>query len=151
MTADTVFQSLQERLRIRSWVTNVAGVPGRQRARRGDLFTMAFQVTNMAPDENISSVRIRFRDPHIIIQPTEFATFPDGSRGQQVRFFPRTELKGGQSSTLSQQFLAVGELGDIADEFSRERIADVWVVADVPPEHYFKVSRYGVSELEIEG
>ena len=46
---------------------------------------MAFQVTNMAPDENISSVRIRFRDPHIIIQPTEFATFPDGSRGQQVR------------------------------------------------------------------
>lgn len=152
MSAQALFNSLQNNLRIRSWVLSVDGVSGRRIARVGDLFVMNFELTNMAPEEEIATVPlIRFLNPHIIIQPTEFATFPDGSRGQKVHYFPQDTLRGGQRTRIVQQFMAAGELGDIADEFSREKIADVWVVAHVDPKYLFQISRHGHSELEIEG
>jgi len=113
---------------------------------------MNFELTNTAPREEIAAVPlIRFLNPHIIIQPTEFATFPDGSRQQKVHYFPREILTSSQKTHVVQQFIASGELGDIADEFSREQIADAWVVARVDPDYFFQISRHGPIELEIEG
>ena len=102
MSAESVFGSLQGYLQLRAFPVNVGGVRGRQIARIGEAFTMSFRVINAAHNEQITRVQIRYRNAHLIVQPTQFATFPDGSRSQRVLSFPNTELKGGESSFVRQ-------------------------------------------------
>ena len=142
MSDQSVFESLRSYLSLSSRVVSIDGVPfsSRPEARRGDEIVISFRLRNLAPRERIQSGRplIRFRDPHILINPfAPHATFTDGSTVQRVEYFPDTLLMGQETTQVSASFTAVGELGDIADEFSLERIVDTWVVATVDPFFFY--------------
>lgn len=145
MSADSLYDDIRQYLRVGLRVTRKTG----DDINVGERFTARITVTNTAYAANkVGQPRIVFDNARVYVEASQYTRLVGGNRWINL---PDTELWPGESTSTNVEFEATGEIGGwLADLFSKEKIARVWVLADLDQDRFFEIWNYEEVSHEIE-
>jgi len=145
MSADSLYDSLRGYLRVSARVTEKQG----NDINVGERFTVRVTGANNAGAANLVGYpRIVFRDASVYVQGTEYARPVDGNAWHNL---PDNLLFPGESSSVNIEFEALRDIpGFFADLFSEEKVANIWIKADLDQNRYFELWNKIEFHTEIE-
>lgn len=145
MSAESLYDNVRGYLRVQARVTEKAG---------GDInvderFTLRVTGSNTAYAANlVGKPRIVFDRTRVYVQGTQYTDVVGGNRWFNL---PDQELWPGEASSVNVELVATSEIaGFLADLFSQERIANVWIRADLDQDRFFQIWNYQEFREEIE-
>ena len=145
MSAESLYDNVRGYLRVQARVTEKAG---------GDInvderFTLRVTGSNTAYAANlVGKPRIVFDRTRVYVQGTRYTDVVGGNRWFNL---PDQELWPGEASSVNVELVATSEIaGFLADLFTQERIANVWIRADLDQDRFFQIWNYQEFREEIE-
>ena len=145
MSAESLYDNVRGYLRVQARVTEKAG---------GDInvderFTLRVTGSNTAYAANlVGKPRIVFDRTRVYVQGTRYTDVVGGNRWFNL---PDQELWPGEASSVNVELVATSEIaGFFADLFTQERIANVWIRADLDQDRFFQIWNYQEFREEIE-
>jgi hypothetical protein len=145
MSADSLYDDIRSFLRVAARVIRKEG---------GDInvdeeFTIRITGSNTAYAANlVGRPRIVFDRPRVYVEGTQYTDVAEGDRWFDL---PDQELFPGEASSVDVQLVATSEIsGWLADLFAEERIANVWINADLDQDRFFQIWNYREFSEEIE-
>lgn len=142
MSAESLYDNLRGFLRVTHRLVEKQG----NDINVGERFTLRITGSNTAYSANlVGKPDIVFRNPRLFVEGTEFAT-PVGGTGWHV--LPDDLLLPGEGSSVDLEFTADDDLSFFPDIFGVEKVARVFIRADLDIARYFEM--WGVSNLHQE-
>lgn len=116
---------------------------------RFERFTLRVTGSNTAYAANlVGKPRIVFDRTRVYVQGTQYTDVVGGNRWFNL---PDQELWPGEASSVNVELVATSEIaGFLADLFTQERIANVWIRADLDQDRFFQIWNYQEFREEIE-
>ena len=145
VSADSLYDDIRQYLRVSLRVTRKTG----DDINVGERFATRITVTNTAYAANkVGQPRIVFDKPRVYVESSQYTSVVGGNRWINM---PDQELWPGESTSSNVEFEATSEIGGwLADLFSSEKIAKVWVLADLDQNRFFEIWNYEEASHEIE-
>lgn len=144
MSADSLYDNLRSYLRISHRLISKQG----NDINVGEKFTLRITGSNAAYGlASIGKPDIVFRNPRLYVEGTKYAT-PVGGNGWHV--LPDDLLFPGESASIDLEFTADDDLSFFADIFGVERVARVFIRADLDQNRYFRMWGYRDLRQEID-
>ncbi len=145
MTALSLYDNVRGFLRVSARVVAKRG----EDINVGEEFIVRVTVNNTAyPANLVERPRIVFDRPRVFVEASEFTQVIGGNRWHQL---PDQELFPGESTSVDIAFRATSEISNwFVDLFSSERIARVWVAADLDQNRFFEIWNVMDFDNEIE-
>ena len=145
MSAESLYDNIRGYLRITARVTEKRG----NDINVDERFTLRVTGTNTAYAANlVGKPRIVFDRPRVYVEGTQYTNVVGGDRWFNL---PDQELWPGEASSVNVELEATSEIsGFFADLFSEERIAKVWIQADLDQDRFFQIWNLREFSEEIE-
>lgn len=145
MSADSLYDDIRSFLRVTARVIRKEG----GNINVGEEFVVRVTGSNTAYAANlVGRPRIVFDRPRVYVEGTQYTDVAGGDRWFDL---PDRELFPGEASSVDVELLATSEIsGWWADLFQEERIANIWIVADLDQNRFFQIWNYREFSEEIE-
>jgi len=144
MSADSLYDNIRGYLRLTTRLIRKVGSD----INVGENFTMRFTASNTTyPTGPAKNPDIVFLQTRIFIEGTQFAT-PDG--GNAWHNVPDRTLFPGEASSIDIRFRAISDLPWRPDIAGVEKIARVWIQADLDQNRFFKIKNFADIHQEID-
>ncbi len=145
MSADSLYDNIRGYLRVTARVTDKTG----NDINVGEQFTLRVTGSNTAYAANlVGKPRIVFDRPRVYVEGTQYTDVVGGNRWFDL---PDPELWPGEASSVNVDLEATSEIASFwVDLFVQERIANVWIRADLDQNRFFQIWNYREFAEEIE-
>ncbi len=144
MSADSLYDNIRSYLRLTVRVVSKHG----SEINVDEKFTLRFSGSNSAYAANIvEQPRIIFLNAKVYVQGTEFASVTGGNSWHDL---PDGTLWPGESSHVDLEFTAKKNIGGYVDAFVAEKVARVWITADLDQNRFFEIWNHKNVYQEIE-
>ncbi len=145
MSADSLYDNIRSYLRVTARVIRKEG---------GDInvreeFTIRVTGSNAAYSANkVGQPSIVFDRPRVYVEGSQYTDVVGGDRWFDL---PDQELFPGEASFVDVQLVATSEIsGWLADAFREEKIARIFIRADLDQNRFFEIWNYSDFHEEIE-
>ena len=145
MSADSLYDNLRSYLRVTARVIGKAG----NDINVDEEFTIRVSGSNTAYAANlVGKPRIVFDRTRVFVEGTQYTNVVGGDRWFDL---PDPELFPGEASSVDVELIATSEISNwFVDLFQQERIANVWIRADLDQNRFFEIWNYREFSEEIE-
>ena len=145
MSADSLYDNIRGYLRVTARVIGKAG----NDINVDEQFTIRVTGSNTAYAANlVGKPRIVFDRPRVFVEGTQYTNVVGGDRWFDL---PDQELFPGEASSVDVVLVATSEISNwFIDLFQQERIANVWIRADLDQNRFFEIWNYREFSEEIE-
>lgn len=145
MSADSLYDNLRSYLRVTARVIAKAG----NDINVDEEFTIRVTGSNTAyPANLVGKPRIIFDRSRVYVEGTQYTNVVGGDRWFDL---PDPEIFPGESSSVDVRLVATSEISNwFIDLFRQERIANVWIRADLDQDRFFEMWNYREFSEEIE-
>ena len=145
MSAESLYDNVRGYLRVQARVIQKEG----NDINVDERFTLRVTGSNTAYAANlVGKPRIVFDRTRVYVQGTRYTDVVGGNRWFNL---PDQELWPGEASSVNVELVATSEIaGFFADLVTQERIANVWIRADLDQDRFFQIWNYQEFREEIE-
>lgn len=144
MSADSLYDNLRSYLKVTARVVKKQGNDINVKEK----FTVKITGSNTAGSPNtVGYPAIVFKNAKLYVEGTSYAKVVSGNGWHNL---PDTLLFPGESSFISLEFEALSDIPGISDWFQTEKVAKIWIKADLDQERFFSLWNYMEFHTEIE-
>jgi len=144
MSADSLYDSLRGYLKVTARVIKKQGNDINVKEK----FSVRITGSNTAGSPNtVGYPTIVFKNARLYVEGTSYAKVVSGNGWHNL---PDTLLFPGESSSVNLEFEALRDIPGISDWFQTEKVARIWIKADLDQERFFELWNYMEFHTEIE-
>lgn len=145
MSAESLYDNIRGYLRVTARVVDKVG----DNINVREEFTIRVTGSNTAYAANlVGKPRIVFDRPRVFVEGTQYTDVVGGDRWFNL---PDQELWPGEASAVDVRLVATTEISSwFVDLFQQEKIANVWIQADLDQDRFFQIWNYLEFSEEIE-